>query len=116
LPDRLRGDDIIPAIVEAIVNEELQKITFILAGPKEIIYNSLIDKLCSQLKVRRYKIFVPPFLVDLLLRFFLLFNKDFLCRDQIPRFLCNKPYTIDLAIKYLNYKPRPLEEGLKFVL
>lgn len=109
-------DDIIPAITEAIVNEELQKITFTIAGPEEIIYNSLIDRLCCQLKIKRYKIFVSPFLVDLFLSFFLLFKKDFIVRDQIPRLLCNKPYNIDLAVKYLNYKPRPLEEGLQLIL
>tara|TARA_Y100000294_G_scaffold169363_1_gene180431 strand:+ start:48 stop:953 length:906 start_codon:yes stop_codon:yes gene_type:complete len=108
--------DIIPAITEAIVNEELHKITFILAGPEEIIYNTLIDRLCSQLNVKRYKIFVSPFWVDMFLRFFLLFKKDFIVRDQIPRLLCCKPSNIDLAVKYLNYKPRQLEEGLQLVL
>jgi|TARA_B100001971_G_C18186550_1_gene535995 NADH dehydrogenase len=77
-------DDIIPAMIKAIVNKELRNSTFILAGPEEMTFNSLLDRISSFLNVRRYKIFVPAFLVDLSLRIFLLFKKYFLCRDQIP--------------------------------
>ena len=109
-------DDIIPSIRQAIVKKELRNATFILAGPEEMTFNSLLDRMCSLFNVKRYKIFVPAFLVDMFLRILLLFKKEFFYRDQIPRLLCQKRYSIDLAVKHLNFKPRSLEEGLKLAI
>ena len=105
-------DDIIPPMVRAILNEDIYSITLNLAGPENITFTTLVDRLCDLLKVQRYKIFIPVPLAQQIFNVMTLMNKYGLTRDQIPRLLCEKSADISNTTKLLNYDPRRLEEGL----
>jgi len=106
-------DDLIQTI-SIIVNKNIySRKTYIIAGPKEISYNDLVDKLAKKLKVKIIKIHIPIFFARLIAYLFFLFKKDILVRDQVPRLLSKKPGGIEEARKDLGFKPRNLEAGLK---
>lgn len=105
-------DDIIPAIARAVVMRNLQRVTLALGGPEDISFTSLVDRIGGYLGVKPLKIFIPVFMVQWLVAGALLFKKDFLTRDQVPRLLCDKSSPDEPALKALDYNPRKLEEGL----
>lgn len=106
-------DDLVQAI-SAIINKNIypQKI-YTIAGPEEISYNDLVDKLAKILKVKIIKIHIPIFLAKFAAYLFFLLKKDIIVMDQIPRLLCEKTGDIAEAKKDLGFNPRELEMGLK---
>ena len=105
-------DDVIPPIVKAIEHNDLNGHTFMLGGPENMAFNTLIDRLVFYLGVRRVKIHLPVFLGRLLLPLAAALNNRPFYPDQIPRLLCDKAWDIDPPVRLLNYQPRKLEEGL----
>jgi nucleoside-diphosphate-sugar epimerase len=106
-------DDVVPAIALAIFNEELEYETIVLAGPEELTYDDLVDRVATNFGVKRFKLYLPEALIRFGIMAMSKLGMNFLMPDQIPRLLCNKSFRIDLAKEKLEYSPRTLEEGIK---
>ena len=105
-------DDIIPAMTQAIIMENLKNAVLVLGGPEEISFVSLVDRISRFLGVRRFKFFVPVFVARTLIEVGLLLKKDLVARDQIPRLLCDKLQGDYIPPERFPYHPRKLEDGL----
>ena len=106
-------DDVVSAIALSIFNEELENETIVLAGPEELTYDELVDRVVAYFGVRRFKIHFPSSFVKFGVTVMSGLGKNILVPDQIPRLLCEKSFRIDLAREKLGYSPRSLEEGIK---
>ena len=106
-------DDVVPAMALAIFNEELENKTIVLAGPEELTYDDLVDRIATYFGVKRFKLYLPEGLIRLGIMIISKLGINFVVPDQIPRLLCNKSFRIDLAKEKLDYSPRILEEGIK---
>ena len=106
-------DDVVPAMALAIFNEELENKTIVLAGPEELTYDDLVDRIATYFGVKRFKLYLPEGLIRLGVMVISKLGINFVVPDQIPRLLCNKSFRIELAKKKLGYSPRILEEGIK---
>ena len=106
-------DDVVPAIALAIFNEELENKTIVLAGPEELTYDDLVDRIATYFGVKRFKLYLPEGLIRFGIMAISKLGMNFLTPDQIPRLLCKKSFRIDLAKEKLGYSPRVLEEGIK---
>ncbi len=106
-------DDVISATVEAVFKTDDIENTYDLAGPEDMTYVALVDRLSAFFGVRRTKLFLPVALVWGLAKFFQRVNVNVLVPDQIPRLLCDKSSSKDYKIPLLNYRPRTLEDGLR---
>jgi NADH dehydrogenase len=106
-------EDVVPAMALAIFNEELENKTIVLAGPEELTYDDLVDRIATYFGVKRFKLYLPEGLIRLGIMIISKLGINFVVPDQIPRLLCNKSFRIELAKKKLGYSPRILEEGIK---
>ena len=106
-------EDVVPAMALAIFNEELENKTIVLAGPEELTYDDLVDRIATYFGVKRFKLYLPEGLIRLGIMIISKLGINFVVPDQIPRLLCNKSFRIDLAKEKLGYSPRILEEGIK---
>jgi len=106
-------NDVVPAMALAIFNDELENKTIILAGPEELTYDDLVDRIATYFGVKRFKLYLPEGLIRLGIMIISKLGINFVVPDQIPRLLCNKSFRIDLAKEKLGYSPRILEEGIK---
>jgi len=87
--------------------------TYEFAGPEDIMFATLIDRLSAYFGVHVMKFFIPVFFVQAVTSLLNVANINTLVPDQIPRLLCDKQPSIHSEIPLLNYKPRKLEEGLR---
>ena len=106
-------DDVVSAMVLSIFDEKLANETIVLAGPEELTYDQLVDRISAYIGVNRLKIRLPVGLIKLVVAGLSKVGINILVPDQIPRLLKEKPYGIDLAREKLNYSPRSLEDGMK---
>ncbi len=106
-------DDAVSAMELSIFNEALENETIALAGPEELTYNELVDRVAIFFGVKRFKLHFPIGLVKLGIALMSRLGINILVPDQIPRLLCKKSFDIDLAKEKLGYSPRILEEGMK---
>ena len=106
-------EDVVPAMALAIFNEELENKTIVLAGPEELTYDDLVDRIATYFGVKRFKLYLPESLIRFGIMAISKLGMNFLTPDQIPRLLCKKSFRIDLAKEKLCYSPRVLEEGIK---
>jgi nucleoside-diphosphate-sugar epimerase len=106
-------DDVISATVEAVFNSEASGHSYDLAGPDDMAYVALVDRLSAYFGVRRMKLFLPAFFVQGVAIFLKLAHVHALVPDQIPRLLCDKPSPEKSTIPLLNFYPRKLEDGLR---
>ena len=109
-------EDVVPAMALAIFNEELENKTIVLAGPEELTYDDLVDRIATYFSVKRFKLYFPESLIRLGIMVISKLGMNFLVRDQIPRLICKKSFNIDLAKKKLGYTPRILEEGIQNII
>ena len=105
-------DDVVAATAEAVFQTDASGNSYDLAGPEDMAYVALVDRLSAYFGVRVMKIFLPVVFVQGVSRFLRAFKVNFIVPDQIPRLLCDKSYPKDSAIPLLNFRPRKLEEGL----
>jgi nucleoside-diphosphate-sugar epimerase len=108
-------DDLVPAIALSVFKEELENETIVLAGPEELTYNDLVDRIAAYFGVKRFKLHFPEGLIRFGVRAMSRLGLNILVPDQISRLLCEKSFRIDLARKKLGYSPRFLEEGIKSI-
>ena len=106
-------DDVVSAIALSIFNQELENQTIVLAGPEELTYDELVDRVALYFGVKRFKLHLPAGLVKFIATVMSGLGINTLTPDQIPRLLCEKSFGIDLAREKLDYSPRSLEEGIK---
>ncbi len=105
-------DDVISATVTAVFAAGASGHSYDLAGPDDMAYVALVDRLCAHFGVRRLKLFLPVFLLYGVAWFLKTVKVNSLVQDQIPRLLCAKPLANDAEIPLLNFYPRNLEAGL----
>jgi len=105
-------DDVVSATVGAVFKTDAIENTFDLAGPEDMTFVTLIDRLSAYFGVRVMKLFIPVFFVQAVARLLKAVNANTLVPDQIPRLLCDKPSPENSEIPLLNYRPRKLEVGL----
>ena len=106
-------DDVVSAIAVSIFNKELENETIVLAGPEELTYDDLVDRVAAYFGVKRFKLHLPAGLIRFGITVMPKLGMNILVPDQISRLLCNKSFGIDLAKEKLDYSPRILEEGIK---
>ena len=106
-------DDVVSAIASSIFNKELENETIVLAGPEELTYDDLVDRVAAYFGVKRIKLHLPAGLIRFSITVMAKLGMDILVPDQISRLLCNKSFNINLAKEKLDYSPRVLEEGIK---
>jgi len=106
-------DDVVSAIASSIFNKELENETIVLAGPEELTYDDLVDRVAAYFGVKRLKLHLPAGLIRFGITVMPKLGMNILVPDQISRLLCNKSFKIDLAKEKLDYSPRVLEEGIK---
>jgi nucleoside-diphosphate-sugar epimerase len=106
-------DDVVSAMESSIFNEALESKTIILAGPEELTYDELVDRVAVYFGVKRFKLHIPVGLIKFGIMIMMRLGINILVPDQIPRLLCKKSFEIDLAKEKLDYSPRFLEEGIK---
>ena len=106
-------DDVVSAIAVSIFNKELENETIVLAGPEELTYDDLVDRVAAYFGVKRFKLHLPAGLIRFGMTVMPKLGMNILVPDQISRLLCNKSFGIDLAKEKLDYSPRILEEGIK---
>ena len=56
-------DDVVSAIAKSIFIKEIERKTITLAGPEELIYDDLVDRIAAYLNVKRFKLHLPADLV-----------------------------------------------------
>ena len=106
-------DDVVSAIAVSIFNKELESETIVLAGPEELTYDDLVDRVAAYFGVKRFKLHLPAGLIRIGITVMPKLGMNILVPDQISRLLCDKSFSIDLAKEKLDYSPRILEEGIK---
>ena len=106
-------EDVVSAIASSIFNKELENETIVLAGPEELTYDDLVDRVAAYFGVKRFKLHLPAGLIRFGMTVMPKLGINILVPDQISRLLCNKSFNINLAKEKLDYSPRVLEEGIK---
>lgn len=106
-------DDVVLATVEAVFQTDASGNIYDLAGPEDMAYVALVDRLSAYFGGRVMKIFLPVVFVQGVALFLKTVNVNSIVPDQIPRLLCDKSSPKDSAIPLLNFRPRKLEEGLQ---
>ena len=106
-------DDVVSAIAASILKKELENETIVLAGPEELTYDDLVDRVAAYFGVKRFKVHLPSGLIRFGITLMPKMGMNILVPDQLSRLLCNKSFRIDLAKEKLGYSPRVLEEGMK---
>ena len=106
-------DDVVSTIALSIFNKEVESETIVLAGPEELTYDELVDRVALYFGVKRFKLHLPAGLIKFIATVMSGLGINTLAPDQIPRLLCEKYFGIDLAREKLDYSPRSLEEGIR---
>ncbi|PIQ96749.1 MAG: hypothetical protein COV67_07850, partial [Nitrospinae bacterium CG11_big_fil_rev_8_21_14_0_20_56_8] len=104
-------DDVIEALVR-VAEGAMEKECAVIAGPEEMTFDELLDRLLRYLDRRKPRIHLPLGAVHLLARFSSLLGMNLLVPDQVPRLLCPKSSDISLAKSRIGFNPCRLEQGL----
>ena len=99
-------EDALQAIVETLKNEKTVHKTYNIAGPEEVTYKELIDRISSALNVKKRKLYIPLFFAKILARLLNMMQIGMIVPDQIPRLLVEKSSDISLAKNDLSFHPR----------
>ena len=107
--------DVAWSIVEVIYNKKTFRSAYNIAGYKAITFNNLIDEVNKVLSISRYKIYIPLFLIENLLKIFQFFNIKFPIKlEQINRLNEHKNFSYLEASKAFNYQPTKLDDALRY--
>ena len=110
-------DDVVDGLCAAVRAPAAGRL-FHLAGPEEITYLQLIERLAAYFGTCPQRVRIPGAVLQgaALLLAFLRLQDPPVYADQVPRLLSPKPYEIDTAAAGLGFKPRRLEEGLDAIV
>ena len=106
-------DDVVDGLCAAVRAPAAGRL-FHLAGPEEMTYLQLIERLAAYFGTRPRRVRVPAAALHgaALLLALLPLEHPPLVADQVPRLLSPKPYEIAAAAAELGFEPRRIEEGL----
>ena len=105
-------DDVLSAMERTILDKELEGETILLAGPEELTFDELVDRIAKYFGVWRFKLHLPVGLVIFLAKILTSFGMKILVPDQIPRLLCAKGQGIRKTSALISYSSRKLEDGM----
>jgi nucleoside-diphosphate-sugar epimerase len=109
--------DVAKAILSAVSGKKASGRAYFIAGPKPVSFNCIVDLIARQLGVRRFKLHIPKFIPILLVRIYeSIVKSPVIVYEQMARMAEDKVYSIAESVKDLNFKPIPIEEGIKRVL
>jgi nucleoside-diphosphate-sugar epimerase len=109
----LHVSDLVEAIVRVVKRDDLEKKIYTLAGPESFTYNELVDRIMEIKNVRKLKLPVPLFFVNILAGLLGLLPGDGrLVPDQVPRLTSEKSSDISLAAEDLSFKPKSIREAI----
>lgn len=106
-------NDVCEAIVQILMRDEIENQSLELCGPEQLKFDELIDRLCLYSRVRRGKIHIPVWVVQLGIAILKSIKSDYFVADQIPRLLSNRQKSVNYTQAIIPYNPRVLEEGLR---
>jgi 2-alkyl-3-oxoalkanoate reductase len=107
-------DDVIDAVVAALDAPAAVGRTYVLAGPDEMTYLELVERLEEALGLpRRRRVHVPLAAARLLIFAASRLGVGGYVPDQIPRLLLDKSSDSAAAVRDLGFAPRSLAEGLR---
>jgi nucleoside-diphosphate-sugar epimerase len=106
-------DDVVDGLCAAVLAPAAGRV-FHLAGPEEITFRQLVERLAAYFGKRARRLRVPAAALHgaALLLARLPLEHPPLYADQVPRLLSPKPYEIAAAAAELGFRPRRLEDGL----
>jgi hypothetical protein len=107
---------LVSAIERSILEKELNYKTILLAGPEELTFDELVDRIAEYFGVRRFKLHLPVGLVIIAAKVLSSMGINILVPDQIPRLLCSKDHDIRKTSALIPYAPRKIEEGMVLYL
>jgi nucleoside-diphosphate-sugar epimerase len=105
-------DDVVSATERTILDKELKDETILLAGPEELTFDELVDRIAKYFGVWRFKLYLPAGLVKFGATVLTSLGKKLLVPDQIPRLLCSKDKGVGKTSALISYFPRKLEDGI----
>lgn len=106
-------EDVVGAIVAALDAPGIEGRTYVLAGPEELSYLELVERLERILELpRRRRVHLPVALARWAIRAASLVGVGGYVPDQVPRLLLDKSADNTAAVRDLGYAPRGLESGL----
>ena len=109
-------DDLVSAIERSILEKELNYKTILLAGPEELTFEELVDRIAEYFGVRRFKLHLPVGFVKIAVKVLSSMGINILVPDQIPRLLCSKDHDIQKTSALIPYTPRKIEECMVLYL
>ncbi len=106
-------DDVVAALIEALYRPQAPGRKYVLAGPEEMSYLELVERLERALDLpARRRVFVPVAAARLAIGIAGRLGLGGYVPDQIPRLLVAKSCDVSAAARDLDYSPRALEDGL----
>lgn len=106
-------DDVVDGVVTALDRPEAAGRAYVLAGPEEMTYLEIVERIEKTLELpARRRIFVPVALAKIAIHGAALLGLGGYVPDQIPRLLLAKSCDISAAARDLGFSPRTLEHGL----
>ena len=105
-------DDVVSAMERSILDKELKGETILLAGPEDLTFDELVDRIAKYFGVIRFKLHLSSGLVKFVATVLTSLGIKILVPDQVPRLLCIKDQGIGKASALVSYSPRKLEEGM----
>jgi nucleoside-diphosphate-sugar epimerase len=105
-------DDVLSAMERTILDNELEGETILLAGPEELTFDELVDRISKYFGVWRFKLHLPARLVKFSAKVLTSLGIKILVPDQIPRLLCAKDQGICKNSALISYSSRKLEDGM----
>ncbi len=106
--------DVVTALIEALDRPDVVGRKYLLAGPEEMTYLELVERLEQVLELpARRRIHVPIAIAKLAITLASRLGLGGYVPDQIPRLLVAKSCDISAAFRDLDFSPRTLDDGLK---
>jgi len=106
-------DDVTEAMMQDLRKLSASRQIYNLAGPEDMTFEQLVDRIAASWGIRPTKIRVPHVLAHLVLYLMSLLGIGDKVADQVPRLMSSKSSDNSLARKELNFNPRRLETALK---
>jgi nucleoside-diphosphate-sugar epimerase len=105
-------DDVVSAMEQTILDKKLGGETILLAGPEELTFDELVDRIAKYFGVWRFKLHLPAGLVKFLAKVLTTCGVKILVPDQVPRLLCAKGQGLRKTSALISYSSRKLEDGI----
>ncbi len=106
--------DVVAGLIAALDRPETTARRYVLAGPEEMTYLELVERLEKALELPpRRRIHVPVAIAGLAISLASRLGLGGYVPDQIPRLLLAKSCDVTAAVRDLGFSPRKLEDGMR---